>query len=123
MEEDAPKMEMDDQLPVPKCSSSVAIQCTLLEDPPEQVPIEWPGVAGTRIQQQDSGIGVCDAPVNNASYQGDEGGTASPKDPKDMAPLTASDWGLGELAQSCHLVRLTRPIVWSQRKWLPSPEK
>ena len=123
-EEDVPKMEMDDQLPVPKYSSSVAIQCTLLEDPTEQVPVEWPGVAGTGIQQQESGIGVCDAPMKNASYQGDKGGTASSyKDPKDMAPLTESDWELGELAQSCHLVRLTRPIVWSQRKWLPSPEK
>ena len=122
--DDVPKMKMDDPLPAPKYSSNAAIQCTLLVDPTEQVPVEWPGVAGTGIQQQEAGIGVCDAPMENASYKGDEGSMApSSKDPKDLAPLTESDWEMGELAQSCHLVRLTRPIVWSQRKWMPSPEK
>ena len=116
-------MEFDDQLPAPESNRNVAIQCTLLGDPLERDPIEWPKVVGTGIQQQDSGAGDFDAPTNDASYQGDKESTASLTDPKDLAPLTASDWGLGELAQSCHLVRLSHPIVWSQRKWLPSPEK
>ena len=122
-EEDVPLMEFDAQLPVPGSSRNVAIQCTLLGDPLEHDPTEWPSVAGKGTQQQDSDIGDFDAPTNDASCQGDHESTASPTAPKDVAPLTASDWGLGELAQPCHLVRLSYPIAWSQRKWLPSPEK
>ena len=122
-EEDALKMELDDQLPVPKSNRNVAIQCMLLGDPLEHDPIEWPRVVGKGTQQQGSGAGDVDAPTNDAPCQGDQECTTSFTEPNGTAPLTESDWGLGELAQSCNLVRLSHPIVWSQRKWLPSPEK
>ena len=111
--------EPDDRLAAQKIGKAVAIQCTLLGDPLENDPPDWPNALGAGIQQRDSGICDSDAPKCTESCPGDQTSMASLTDHSYFDPLTTSGVGQEELAPSRHLVRLSNPIAWAQRKWLP----
>ena len=91
-------MEIDDQLPAMENNKDMAIQCTLIGDPLERAP---PDASFPRVHADV-------APTTN---------------PGGLVPSTVSDGEWEELARSCHLIRLSRPIAWSQREWLPFQEE
>ena len=116
-----PRTEPDDQSAAHGVGKEAAIQCTLLGDPLGYDPIEGSNTLGYAIQ---TGFGIHrqDPLMYDGSCPGSQASTASLIDKCDLDPLTSCELGRAELAHSCHLVRLSQPITWAQRKWPPFPD-
>ena len=115
-EEHAPKSEEHGFV------NDAAIQCTLLGGPLGSDPIEGHDASRHGIHQTSPEIHGQDAVMDEGSYQRSQGSTASPMDSCDLDPSMSSEGGRKEQASSCHLARMSRPISWTQRKWLPFPD-
>ena len=99
-----------------------AIQCTLLRDPPghdrghgSNDVCAWTHEEGFEPQEQY-------VPMDSGTDGEQQEGFASRSDGSNRDPLACDGDGHAELSPSGHLVRLSRPIAWSQRRWLPFPD-
>ena len=115
-EDVTPMTVSGDVLKAKVATSEAAVQCALLGESLQHDTHEW-------SEDSESGGQHYDAPENRGPHLWGWGGLASSSGPTEPdAPLADGDEPLG-IAHSSHLVRLSRPIVWAQRKWLPLPEK
>ena len=112
-EEDAPKLRERGFV------NDVATQCLLLGGPLGSDPMEGGDSSGHETQRMSPEIHGQDAATVAGSCPGSWGSSASTMDCCDVDPLGSGEGGRKEKAPSSHLVRMSRPISWMQRKWVP----
>ena len=111
IEHAVPMLETDDVPNIKVTSSEVAVQCELLGGP-----LGWSEAAEPWGRNRD-------APRELEIHKWEQGeGTSESGQNEPAAPLAQEDGPLG-IVHSCHLVRMSQPIAWAQREWLPQQEE
>ena len=99
--------------------NDVATQCRLLGGPLGSNPVEGGDSSGHKTQRKCPEIPGRDVVRGAGTRPGSRGSSASTMDCCDMDSLMSGGGGRKENSPSGHLVRLSRPISWRQRRWLP----
>ena len=98
-----------------------AVQCMLLGGPLGSDPVDEP-CPRDEMRRVDPMTPDQDAAKDELSEQGSQGNMTISADDCDIDPAALSGDGHHEQTPSGRLVRMSRPIGWMQRKWLPFPD-